>query len=87
MTERQYWKNNYRDKYQQYENDFCSHNPHVVLIENHLNQRSKCLCHYFSKYDNFIGVGSFNLETSKYTHARSLRKVQSHELIPEALML
>ena len=40
----------------------CSYNPHIVLIENHMNELRKTLDIYLHKYDHIILIGDFNSE-------------------------
>ena len=42
----------------------CSYNPNLTLLNNHIQNISKGLDFYSSKYDNFIALGDFNAETS-----------------------
>ena len=45
----------------------CSYNPNLTLRSNHIQNISRGLDFYSSKYDNFIVLGDFNAETSNAT--------------------
>ena len=45
----------------------CSYNPNLTLLNNHIQNISRGIDVYSSKYDNFIVLGDFNAETSKTT--------------------
>ena len=45
----------------------CSYNPHLTLLNNHVQNISRGLDFYSSKYHNFISIGDFNTETSNAT--------------------
>ena len=45
----------------------CSYNPNLTLLNNHIQNISKGLDFYSSKYGNFIVLGDFNAETSNTT--------------------
>ena len=42
-----------------------SYSPRASFIENHLNRVSRCVDNYSSKYDKFIVMRDFNVETSQ----------------------
>ena len=42
----------------------CSDNPNLTLLNNHIQNISRGLDFYSSKYDHFIVLGDFNAETS-----------------------
>ena len=41
----------------------CSYNPNLFLLNNQIQNKSRGLDFYFSKYDSFIVLGDFNAET------------------------
>ena len=43
----------------------CTYNPNKNLISNHLEEISKNLNNYSSKYDNFIPIGDLNSEPTE----------------------
>ena len=45
----------------------CSCNPNLTLLNNHIQNISRGIDVYSSKYDNFIVLGDFNAETSNTT--------------------
>ena len=45
----------------------CSYNPNLTLLNNHIQNISKGLDFYSSKYGNFIVLGDFNADTSNTT--------------------
>ena len=45
----------------------CSYNPNLTLLNNHIQNISRGIDVYSSKYDNFIVLGDFNAETSNTT--------------------
>ena len=45
----------------------CSYNPDLALLNNHIKNISRGLDFYSSKYDNFIVLRDFNVETLNTT--------------------
>ena len=45
----------------------CSHNPNLTLLNNHIQNISRCLDFYLSKYNNSIVLRNFNIETLNTT--------------------
>ena len=61
----------------------CSYNPNLTLLNNHIQNISRGLDFYSSKYDNFIVFGDFNAETSNTTISKFCATYNLKNLIKE----
>ena len=61
----------------------CSYNPNLTLLNNHIQNISRSLDFYSSKYDNFIVLWDFNAETSNTTISEFCATYNLKNLIKE----
>ena len=62
----------------------CSYNPNLTLLNNHIQNISRDLDFYPSKYDNFIVLGDFNAQASNRTISEFCATYNLKNLIKEA---
>ena len=63
----------------------CSYNPNLTLLNNHIQNISRGLDFYSSKYDHFLVFGDFNAKTSNTTISEFCATSNLKNLIKECV--
>ena len=58
----------------------CPYNPNLILLNNHIQNKSRGLDFYLSKYDNFVVLAYFNAAVLNTTISEFVRHITSKTL-------